>query len=58
MTSKHKILGVNDDRNFCECCGKVGLKRVVWIKNTETGEIVHYGTICVTTKHGCSESRV
>lgn len=41
-----KVLGVNDDRNFCECCGKQNLARVVWIENEETGEIKHFGTTC------------
>lgn len=46
--SRYKFLGVNDDREHCECCGKQGLKRVVWIEDTETGEIKHYGTTCAT----------
>ena len=44
--SKFKVLAVNDDRDFCECCGKTGLKKVVWIENTETGVIQHFGTSC------------
>jgi len=43
----HKVLAVNDDKDFCECCGKSNLKKVVWIENTETGEIRHFGVICV-----------
>ena len=43
-----KILGINDDRDFCQCCGKTGLSRVVWIENDETGEIRHFGTTCAT----------
>lgn len=46
--SRYTFLGVNDERDFCECCGKVGLKRVVWIEDTETCEIRHYGTTCAT----------
>lgn len=41
-----KVLGVNDDKNFCECCGKQGLKKVVFIENLETNEIKHFGTTC------------
>lgn len=43
---KFKVLGVNDDQSFCECCGKQGLARVVWIENLETGKIQHFGTVC------------
>lgn len=44
-----KVLAVSDDRDFCECCGKTGLKRVVWIENTETGDIKHFGTTCAAS---------
>jgi len=43
---KKRILGINDDRDFCQCCGKTGLRRVVWIENLETGTIRHFGTTC------------
>lgn len=46
--SRFQILGVNDDRDFCDCCGKQGLKRVVWIQDNELGEIKHFGTSCAT----------
>ena len=46
--SRFQFLGVNDDRDFCECCGKQELKRVVWIEDLETGEVKHYGTTCAT----------
>lgn len=48
INTRKKILGVNDDRDFCCCCGKEGLKRVVWIEDMETGEIRHFGTTCAT----------
>lgn len=41
-----KVLGVNDDSDFCECCGKQGLKKVVWIEETVTGKLSHFGVIC------------
>jgi hypothetical protein len=31
MTARYKVLGVNDDHDTCNCCGKTGLKRVVWL---------------------------
>ena len=40
------VKGINDEASFCECCGKNGLQRVVWIEDTETGEIKHFGTSC------------
>lgn len=43
---KFKVLGVNDDADNCECCGKAGLKRVVWIENLETGSVQHFGVVC------------
>ena len=31
-----KVLGVNDDTDTCECCGRTGLKRVVWLERLDT----------------------
>lgn len=42
----YKFIASNDDKDFCSCCGKQGLKRVVWLEHTETTEISHYGTHC------------
>lgn len=47
--SNYKVIGVNDDKDFCECCGKQGLKSVVWIENTETNEIKHFGSTCAAS---------
>ena len=44
--ARFQILGINEDRDFCECCGKTDLKRVVWIQDNELGEIKHFGTVC------------
>lgn len=30
-----KVLGVNDDTDNCECCGRTGLKRVVWLERLD-----------------------
>lgn len=46
MTNRFKFLGINDDKSFCQCCGRNGLQQVVWIEDTETGEIKHFGTTC------------
>lgn len=46
--NRFQVVGVNDDKDFCECCGKKGLKRVVFIRDNETGEVKHFGTTCAT----------
>ncbi len=43
---RFRVKGVNDDRDTCDCCGKTGLKKVVWIEDTETLEIRAFGTTC------------
>ena len=45
-TNKYKYLGTNDDQSFCCLCGKEELIKVIWLENTETGEIAHYGVCC------------
>ncbi len=40
-----KILGTNDDEHKCCLCGKVELKRVVWIEHND-GQVAWYGTTC------------
>lgn len=48
---KYKIVGINDDMDTCMCCGKSGLKRVVWMvaidpDGNPDGSPEHYGTTC------------
>lgn len=40
-----KVLGVTEDRNVCECCGKQNLKKTVALEN-EAGEIRYMGVNC------------
>lgn len=42
-----KLLGIVDDTDTCECCGKRGLKRVAVIEMPD-GRIVRYGTTCAS----------
>lgn len=49
MTTRYQVLEVSDSRDFCECCGKTGLKRVVFIRDTETDEVKHFGTTCAAS---------
>lgn len=56
---KYKVLGINDDQSFCSCCGKEGLKRVVWMapihpEDGDLGEPEHYGTSCAARILGYS----
>jgi hypothetical protein len=51
--SRFVIKGINDEESSCSCCGKTGLKRVVWIEDTETGEINFFGTSCATQPAKC-----
>jgi predicted metal-binding protein len=44
--NRYKVIGINDDESHCECCGRTGLMRVVWIEDTETNEVKHFGTTC------------
>lgn len=44
--NRYQVLSINDDQDFCQCCGKTGLKRVVFIRDTETDEVKHFGTTC------------
>ena len=39
-----KVLGITDERDFCECCGKKNLKRVVVLQNGT--DVMYYGTDC------------
>lgn len=50
---RFKVLGVNDDKSFCMCCGRQGLQQVVWIEDTETGKVSHFGTSCATNPAKC-----
>lgn len=51
MASKYRVLGTNDDASDCLCCGRQGLKRVVWMQplaedGDDDGQPVHFGTTC------------
>lgn len=46
--NRFQVLAVNDEKDFCECCGKKNLKRVVFVRDIETDEVKHFGTSCAT----------
>jgi hypothetical protein len=44
-----KIRGVNSDLDTCQCCGKINLKKVIWLDRLEEGEVIEtvaYGVNC------------
>lgn len=43
---RYRFLGINDEQDVCSCCGKKGLKRVVWLLDLECDDVAHYGTTC------------
>lgn len=51
QSAKFRVLGINDDASDCCCCGRQGLRRVVWLQpldhdGEECGEPVHFGRVC------------
>ena len=52
MESKFTFLGINSDKDFCTCCGKSDLSKVVWFEDNTTGEIIHVGTTCGSKMKG------
>lgn len=48
---RYRILGTNQDQDSCECCGKTGLKKVVWLSELDadgntTGKPLAVGCNC------------
>lgn len=51
MNKKYTLKGINNDSDTCEICGKVELKRVMWLAELdadggETHNIIAAGTTC------------
>lgn len=49
--AKFRVLGENDDASDCCCCGRQGLRRVVWLQpldedGEDCGSPVHFGRVC------------
>lgn len=51
-TKLFHVLGSDDSVTTCDCCGKTNLKATFAIEMIETGEILHYGSVCVTRNTG------
>lgn len=45
-----KMLGIVDNINTCDCCGKTGLVKTVALDNG--GEVVYYGVTCASVALG------
>lgn len=43
---RFEVVEINSETDFCECCGKTGLKRVVWIHDIKNDDTKHFGTTC------------
>lgn len=41
---KYRYLGITDERDACDCCGRTNLKRTVVLDID--GEVVYFGTTC------------
>ena len=44
-TTRYTYHATNDEADICSCCGKKGLKRVVWL-SCDGNEAAPYGTTC------------
>lgn len=44
--NRYSYLGTNDDESNCSCCGKTNLKRVVWLRDTTTEQVLFVGVDC------------
>lgn len=52
MTASHKILGWTEEVTACDCCGKSGLKGTFGVELIDGGEVLNYGSTCVTRNTG------
>lgn len=46
-----KVLGYTEDHTNCDCCGKSNLRGTFAVE-TEAGEVLHYGSVCVNKTYG------
>jgi len=57
MAAKFRVMGTNDDASHCECCGRQGLRRVVWMQpldedGNEVGVPIPFGRVCAAKAAG------
>jgi hypothetical protein len=58
MTRLFKVIGFEEGVNTCDCCGKSDLKGTFGIEMIETGEILYYGSVCVTRNTGYAKKDI
>lgn len=58
MAALFHVLGFNDGVHTCDCCGKSDLKGTFGIEMIETGEVLHYGSVCVTRNTGYAKKEI
>jgi hypothetical protein len=60
---RYALKGINEDQNICAVCGKVELRRVMWLveldaDGNECGEPFHCGTTCGAKMLGYTQSKI
>lgn len=60
---RYALKGVNDDQHECSVCGRVELKRVMWLVSLDAdgnqeGEAFHCGTTCGAKLLGYTQSKM
>lgn len=58
MAALFHVLGFNDGVHTCDCCGKTDLKGTFGIEMIETGELLHYGSVCVSRNTGYAKKEI
>ncbi len=63
MARKYALKGINDEATECTICGKIELKRVMWLveldaDGNEIGNAFHCGTTCGANLMGAKISKV
>jgi hypothetical protein len=52
MTRLFHVLGFTDSVHTCDCCGKSNLKGTFGIQMIDSGDVLYYGSTCVTRNTG------
>ncbi len=63
MTKRYALKGVNDEESICSICGKIELKRVMWLveldaDGNESSDAFHCGTTCGAKLLGYTQSKI
>jgi len=56
-SAAYLIEGITDAVSTCDCCGRTGLRRVVALRDAETGEVAMFGTTCAARALGMARSK-